>query len=635
MNKRGVKILDNILVVGVSIITVSLIYLFLNSTYYQQQVLNQTNLTETDISFRINAASINNNILTINIQNIGDKIDSFTIKVYSINGIQNFKTDMPINPSESKIISILLQYISNISKIEVIPGILVENNIHYLDENLQEYSFTTPPSQYSNITSRVLSCSAHSECDDNNFNTIDLCENFICLHRRTQCNDNRDNDNDTLFDLQDPDCRNPRDDSESSVDLQCNNGLDDDSDSLIDLQDPGCINIQDNDKSDVCIPTAEICDNKDNDCDEIIDEGCGSCSDRIKNQNEICIDVGGVCGRLESKELSCEDNLDNDCDNLIDNLDPGCPSARAIIWYHTRRENQSNIARIANTRFVTHIIVSNQDFNTEPEATQSSLSKLNEIKRNGLIPIWSRELWFKDGNRSQQDFAQPFIANYTDGTIVFSSDYYAWFLERLWNEAERYGIELVSMDTEPYDPNYYLTDLKNKMSNRSVEWFNNVRNAAEVALRQERVRSASYIFPSDSYALNNNIHKALNILGKNKIIEHTYFDCNQRLDRSLQQDVHIIGIWITADNSCYRESTSCNLTNYGKICSVQIYRSLPVINIAIWGPHTIFNNANYWYNANRGLFMWAREGTDKNNFIDAFISYCLINNSTCAPYLKP
>jgi hypothetical protein len=52
-----------------------------------------------------------------------------------------------------------------------------------------------------------------------------------------------------------------------------------------------------------------------------------TCSDTHWNQDEVCKDVGGVCGGFESgTELTCDDGIDNDCDGDVDTADVAdCP----------------------------------------------------------------------------------------------------------------------------------------------------------------------------------------------------------------------------------------------------------------------------------------------------------------------
>ena len=80
-------------------------------------------------------------------------------------------------------------------------------------------------------------------------------------------------------------------------------------------------------------PTSEICDDGlDNDCNgrvDSFDPNCdGVCNDGIQNQDEICIDVGGVCNSQypyeSGYEESCQDGRDNDCDGLRDLEDSDC-----------------------------------------------------------------------------------------------------------------------------------------------------------------------------------------------------------------------------------------------------------------------------------------------------------------------
>ncbi|MBI2452211.1 hypothetical protein HYV50_04000, partial [Candidatus Pacearchaeota archaeon] len=102
-----------------------------------------------------------------------------------------------------------------------------------------------------------------------------------------------------------------------------------------------------------------------------------------------------------------------------------------VTWhFDTHKANVSLINEIAETKFITHVIISNKDFNEEPTPNMSALDKLNATKEKGLIPIWERDLWFRRGNRSKELFAQPFIKNYTDGSIIYDKDYYIWFLNK-------------------------------------------------------------------------------------------------------------------------------------------------------------------------------------------------------------
>eukprot|EP00123_Amoebidium_parasiticum_P007441 comp18125_c1_seq1/m.18826 comp18125_c1_seq1/g.18826 ORF comp18125_c1_seq1/g.18826 comp18125_c1_seq1/m.18826 type:complete len:149 (-) comp18125_c1_seq1:17-463(-) len=48
----------------------------------------------------------------------------------------------------------------------------------------------------------------------------------------------------------------------------------------------------------------------------------GRCDDGEQNQDELCADVGGVCGGFApGKETDCNDGKDNDCDGFVDGND--------------------------------------------------------------------------------------------------------------------------------------------------------------------------------------------------------------------------------------------------------------------------------------------------------------------------
>lgn len=176
-----------------------------------------------------------------------------------------------------------------------------------------------------------------------------------------QCNDNIDNDADSLCDYDgcnigrgknkvhlspDPDCTSSMDDSESCTSYpEVCDGLDNDCDNNIDedlVKQCGVSNVGECQfGSSTCNsgtwsactgnidPVTEICDNKDNDCDGNIDEGCNC----IDGMNKSCgSDIGecalgfqtctngdwGACiGEIGPVTEIC-DNKDNDCDGTTD-----------------------------------------------------------------------------------------------------------------------------------------------------------------------------------------------------------------------------------------------------------------------------------------------------------------------------
>ena len=80
--------------------------------------------------------------------------------------------------------------------------------------------------------------------------------------RRTQCNDGKDNDNDTKKDYpNDPGCSSKTDENEAdpvaSV-SRCNDNIDNDGDGKIDLADQGCINKFDSSEEDVVVGPPEL-----------------------------------------------------------------------------------------------------------------------------------------------------------------------------------------------------------------------------------------------------------------------------------------------------------------------------------------------------------------------------------------
>ncbi|MDD5110367.1 MAG: LamG domain-containing protein [Patescibacteria group bacterium] len=158
----------------------------------------------------------------------------------------------------------------------------------------------------------------------------------------TQCQDQVDNDGDSLIDLADPGCKIPTDNNEAIATTQCQDGKDNDGDGLTDLADPGCKIPTDNNEA---IATTQCQDGKDNDGDglaDLLDPGCRvatdnneaiattQCQDKKDNDSDIVIDLADpgctvALGNDESAATTqCQDGKDNDSDGLTDLADPGC-----------------------------------------------------------------------------------------------------------------------------------------------------------------------------------------------------------------------------------------------------------------------------------------------------------------------
>jgi hypothetical protein len=132
-----------------------------------------------------------------------------------------------------------------------------------------------------------------------------------------QCNDGYDNDNDGLFDMQDPGCTNPTDNSEYNVPpptYQCSDSQDNDNDGLVDMQDPGCSSPTDSNEYNV-VQTYQCSDNVDNDNDGLVDfpndPGCSNATDSSEYNAPV-------------PTYQCSNGSDDDNDGYTDMQDPGC-----------------------------------------------------------------------------------------------------------------------------------------------------------------------------------------------------------------------------------------------------------------------------------------------------------------------
>ncbi|MBU0907755.1 MAG: hypothetical protein KKE05_06390 [Nanoarchaeota archaeon] len=358
-------------------------------------------------------------------------------------------------------------------------------------------------------------------------------------------------------------------------------------------------------------PQTEDCaDSLDNDCDGFSDQDDADCLSCLEKE---------ICGN----------DLDDDCDGFSDQDDADCrlmskQNQFPVIWYLTWGDDASLIPQIASSGVVTHVVINALDFNELPTLNSDIINKINLAKANNLKVILKRNLWFEDGDRSSQDFALPFADAYTDASILYRQDYYEWFLERLHIEAEEYDVE-TAIDTEAYGYPLMYSEYVNMNSNHTA--FVRLQNIISSAIQLEG--KSGYIFPSEhSNTMPESGIVALSELGEIKISEFSYLDCPWRFNWLNNQDVDILGIWVTTDQQCYRPSdeTSCITSDYNppQHCSTLTDR-------ALWTVDTIYRNVDYWYGQNRGLFIYS-SGSDRTAFIQEFNSYCQENKETCERY---
>ena len=134
------------------------------------------------------------------------------------------------------------------------------------------------------------------------------------------CQDNLDNDLDSLIDCLDPSCENVAvclPEGENTPE-KCTDNIDNDNDSLVDCQDIDCSHLT------ACLQSEEntitLCsDKQDNDGDQLID-----CED------PDCAPITACIPSSENTVFLCSDGLDNDSDQLTDCDDPECKN----LWKH-------------------------------------------------------------------------------------------------------------------------------------------------------------------------------------------------------------------------------------------------------------------------------------------------------------
>ncbi|MDP2670668.1 MAG: hypothetical protein Q8O99_07380 [bacterium] len=130
------------------------------------------------------------------------------------------------------------------------------------------------------------------------------------------CNNNMDDDGDSLIDCLDDACENASNclaPSGTGSEDDCTDNVDNDEDTKTDCADSDCNNASN------CQPSVkpENCDNGQDDNSN----GQIDCSDPLCIFTPICLSSAGT---TEMGEVYCHDGLDNDADFLIDCNDPGC-----------------------------------------------------------------------------------------------------------------------------------------------------------------------------------------------------------------------------------------------------------------------------------------------------------------------
>ncbi|MEK7586494.1 MAG: hypothetical protein AAB453_01340 [Patescibacteria group bacterium] len=327
------------------------------------------------------------------------------------------------------------------------------------------------------------------------------------------------------------------------------------------------------------------------------------------------------------------------------------PSARVVIWFSEWERNfnpsTSNLPTLGASKFVTHVMIDNLDYNQQRGIDTNIRAKIAAIRSAGLIPIWSRWLFFQDSDDSTLPEAQEFVPDYTDGSIVKNANYYAWFLKKLKAEANSLNIDLVAIDTEPHincpdnplnpsydDPeciNRHNFDIKGKimLTDLPPAEFNLMASAVQSALAQSGVEPTDYLYPSDSFGKQYSGYRAISELGNFKINNSTYRDCQQRLNPTYPNNGDILGIWVTTNMACYRPANGTCTTTSNSNCFIE--PGSPIN--AGWLPASIFNNVNYWYNHNPqlGLFLYPA-GVDNSLFPPLLNTYCQNNLETCNQY---
>ena len=264
---RGINIL---LFSGIFLIVLSLLFVFVqNNREDTTQTIQENVALESQISFSIDSASTNGNIIELNLKNTGEgTIDEFLIKFYGPQGVEQIREEIDLKVAEQRNFVIYSTFLDQIDKVEITPGISFDDKTEYLITKQQDHVFES----YNEVEEPVLleneECSANHHCNDDNRDTIDLCEDFNCIYIFPECNDSTDNDDDGFIDLADQGCSSRRDNNEGNT---------------------------------ICSPSDPNCQNIEEECGDGIVSGTEQCDEGVANGLICAPSYGGVCSYCSSE----------------------------------------------------------------------------------------------------------------------------------------------------------------------------------------------------------------------------------------------------------------------------------------------------------------------------------------------
>jgi len=244
----------------------------------------------------------------------------------------------------------------------------------------------------------------------------------------------------------------------------------------------------------------------------------------------------GITGRAVGSFSSCSpnpiyleicDGKDNDCDGGVDE------DCKIMIWFYNALDNPTYLKNIIDSGLVTHIMVHAMHRNDLDERYKLNvLNAVDMIKNSNVKIIWSRDLWpyYNQTGTELEDF--------------FNSSYYAREIKLLKQEARAQGIDLVSLDTEPYGDSSIKQYLKNSGFTLTEEQRGNLTNAIKTAVSAEG--KVDFIYPAGSLTMSHPYNE-LAKLGSLTMAENTYYDKEMNIPYSYE----LFGAFVNSEYGDY------------------------------------------------------------------------------------